>query len=183
MIKLRTPGHALIHAPVLTTERLILRAPESTDFDSYAAFMASDRSADLGGPLSRADAWDRFSMELGHWLLRGFGHYMLIERDSGAMIGRAGFSQPEGWPEVDLGWALCEGFEGRGFTTEAVQRLRSYAAETLGWAALCSLIAPEDARTAAQAERLGAGKEGSWTAPDGRTLHLYRHPLAHEAAA
>lgn len=179
----RSPAPALIHAPVLTTDRLILRAPETSDFDAYARFMASDRSQHMGGPLTRAAAWRAFSAELGHWLLRGYGLYTLIERDSGKVAGRAGFWNPEGWPEVELGWALYDGFEGRGLASEAALRLRSYAGETLGWGPIISVIAPENARSIALAERLGARFEADWTSPSGKPARLYRHPAPHEVAA
>ncbi len=179
----RTPGNALIHAPVLTTERLILRAPEAADFDSVAAFWATERSRHMGGPLNRAAAWRAFAAELGHWLLRGYGLFHIIERDTGAHVGHAGFWNPEGWAEVELGWAVYDGFEGRGFALEAAQRLRAYAYDTLGWGPLSSVIAPDNARSIALAERLGARFERNWTSPAGKPAVIYRHPGPQERAA
>ena len=40
--------------PTLETDRLILRAPKAEDFEAYAAFCASPRSAGVGGPYNRA---------------------------------------------------------------------------------------------------------------------------------
>ncbi len=85
--------------PVLTTERLILRAPEARDFDIFAAFYASPRAHFVGGPLSRELAWRMLAMEIGHWRLKGFGRWILERRDTGATAGLVGPFQPEGWPE------------------------------------------------------------------------------------
>lgn len=179
----RTPGNALIHAPVLTTERLILRAPETQDFDSAAAFWATERSRHMGGPLARAAAWRAFAAELGHWLLKGYGLFHILERETGAHVGHAGFWNPEGWPEVELGWAVYEGFEGRGFASEAALRLRAYAYDTLGWGPLTSVIAPDNTRSIALAERLGATHERDWISPAGKPALIYRHPGPAVAAA
>lgn len=166
----------LIDATVLATDRLILRAPETRDFDVYAAFRASDRSTFIGGPLNRAAAWRAFATDLGHWLLRGYGMFSVIERDTGAQVGMAGFWSPEGWLEPELGWTLFDGFEGRGFAQEAARRLRTYAYDTLGWTTLTSVIAPGNARSIALAERLGARRERDWTSPSGAPALIFRHP-------
>lgn len=179
----RTPGNALIHAPILTTERLILRAPEACDFEAYAAFFGSERSRHTGGPLDRAQAWRAFAAELGHWLLKGYGLFQLIERETGANVGRAGFWNPDGWLETEIGWGLYDGFEGRGLAHEAALRLRRYADDTLGWGPLTSVIAPDNARSVALAERLGATLERDWTSPSGKPALIYRHPGPTEAAA
>ena len=167
---------ALIDAPVLTTEHLILRAPEALDFTPYADYWASERSRYMGGPQNRAAAWRAFAAEMGHWLLRGYGLFRLIERDTGAHVGQAGFLNPEGWPEPELGWVLFDGFEGRGFAREAALRLRAFAYDTLAWTTLTSVIAPDNARSIALAERLGATFERDWTSPAGKPARIYRHP-------
>ena len=43
--------------PTLTTARLTLRAPKLEDFEHWAAFFASERSAHERGPLARRQAW------------------------------------------------------------------------------------------------------------------------------
>jgi hypothetical protein len=35
---------------------------------------------------------------LGHWQLRGYGMWVLTERATGWLIGRAGLYDPERWP-------------------------------------------------------------------------------------
>ena len=47
--------------PVLTTERLMLRAPRVTDFQAYAAIFMSDRAVHMGGPYDREGAWADFT--------------------------------------------------------------------------------------------------------------------------
>lgn len=166
-----------IDIPVLETDRLILRAPEAGDFAAFAAFLASARSTGVGGPKPRAEAWRSFALALGHWLLRGYGMWTVLERDSGQQVGRVGFWNPEGWAEVELGWWIYDGFEGRGLAHEAARTARRYAYETLGWGPLISVIAPDNTRSIRLAQRLGATLErDDWVTPSGHATVIYRHP-------
>lgn len=180
---INSPSALLIDATVLATDSLILRAPETRDFDAYAAFRASARSSCISGPQNRADAWRAFAADLGHWLLRGYGMFSVIERDTGEQVGMAGFWSPEGWLEPELGWTLFDGFEGRGLAQEAALRLRAFAYDTLDWATLTSVIAPGNARSIALAERLGARHERDWTSPSGKPALIFRHPGPEAIAA
>ena len=66
--------------PTLATERLLLRPPETADFELYAAFFASDRASWEDGPLSRQDAWAEFATAASGWVLRGFGSLSIADR-------------------------------------------------------------------------------------------------------
>ena len=51
------------NAPRLQTQRLILRAPNLSDFEAYAAFYATDRARFVGGPLDRGDTWQMLAAD------------------------------------------------------------------------------------------------------------------------
>ncbi|MEM7641457.1 MAG: GNAT family N-acetyltransferase, partial [Pseudomonadota bacterium] len=104
--------------PTLTTDRLILRAPEARDHPAYAAFYASERSHIIGGPLDETAAWKVLTNDRGHWPLRGFGWWALD--DGTGCIGSCGFHLPAGRPDVELGWSLFSA-TGQGYATEAAQ--------------------------------------------------------------
>ena len=44
---------------------------------------------------------------VGHWELRGFGQWALVEQATGELVGRAGLLQPEGWPGLEVGWLVA----------------------------------------------------------------------------
>ena len=111
--------------PTLATERLTLRAPAAADFESYAAFYASQRSIWEDGPLSRTAAWAEFAASAGGWVLRGFGAFSLVERASGRYLGEVGLYQPAHYPEPEIGSILMAEAEGRGFATEAARAVRA----------------------------------------------------------
>jgi RimJ/RimL family protein N-acetyltransferase len=55
------------------------------------------------------NAWRSMAMLLGHWALRGYGMWAVELADSGEFIGRVGLHNPEGWPDIELGWMLVPG--------------------------------------------------------------------------
>lgn len=161
--------------PTLTTERLVLRAPVAADFPAYAALLASSRAAYMGGPFDRRAAWGVFCHGVACWELFGHGSLMVDLRDGGACVGEVGINAGPLFPERELGWMLYEGYEGRGYATEAVGTMRDWAARTLGLTGLVSYVDPENARSAAVARRLGAVLDPGAARQDPDDL-VFRHP-------
>jgi ribosomal-protein-alanine N-acetyltransferase len=165
-----------IHIPTLETGRLRLRAPKASDLDAYAAFRASERARVLGGPYTRAQAFEQLGELIGHWHLRGFGRWMVADLASDAPLGVVGLFFPEDWPEPEIAWSLFEAAEGRGIAQEAAMAARDYAYSTLGWTTVVSLVAPDNVRSVALARRLGAQIEGRHPHPRFGALDIWRHP-------
>jgi RimJ/RimL family protein N-acetyltransferase len=154
--------------PILETERLLLRGLQMDDLDEYAAMYADSevmRHLENGVPLDRAAAWRSMAVHLGHWQLRGYGQWALVERSSQALVGRAGLWQPEGWPGLEIGWLLARPQWGRGFATEAARGALSYAFDVVGAERVISLIRPDNTPSIRVAERLGERRE--------RTIELH----------
>ena len=165
-----------IQIPTLETERLVLRAPDARDFETLAEFYASDRSKFVGGPMTAEQTWRALAAEIGHWTMRGYGRFSLEEKSSGAFVGMVGPWNPHGWPEAELGWDLMDGFEGKGYATEAARATRDFAYETLGWTTAISLVAIGNDGSARVAERLGATRERNFTHGRFGEMNVYRHP-------
>ena len=174
-----------IEIPTLETERLILRAPRASDFDAYAAFMASPRAEYVGGPMDRSAAWSEFASFFGCWAMHGFGPFAVEEKATGAFVGDVGPWFPVPWPEPEMAWDLLEGFEGRGYATEAARAARDWAYRARGWTTAISLIAAGNAPSQGVATRLGCRPAGEvFTHPyKGWQAEIWRHPSAAELAA
>lgn len=173
----------VLSIPVLETERLILRAPASRDFETLAAFFADEeRARGFGGAQDRDATWRWMASVLGHWALRGYGFWMIAEKDTDAALGLTGIWNPEGWPEPEIGWVAFAGAEGRGIAHEAALAARRHAYRVMGLGALTSNILPGNRRSIALAERMGAHFERSYdNSRHGRML-VYRHPGPEVAA-
>lgn len=160
--------------PTLRTDRLVLRAPELRDFAAYRELMASPRSAFMGGPFDERAAWGLFCHDIACWKLFGHGALMIELAENGACVGQVGINHGPLFPEKELGWLLFEGFEGRGYVTEAAVALRDWAFEALGVESLVSYIDPSNSRSVAVAERLGAVRDDSAIRQDPDDL-VFRH--------
>ena len=162
--------------PTLQTERLTLRTPRWEDFDAYAAFRGSDRTKMLGGPFSRVQAFEQLSSIIGHWHLRGFGRWMVADKETGAPLGIVGLYFPEDWPEPEIAWSVFADGEGRGIAYEAAVAARNYAYQEMGWTTAISLIDPANHRSVTLAKRLGCKDGETYEHPTFGTMHIWRHP-------
>ena len=88
------------------------------------------------------------------------------------MIGRIGLWNPEGWPQLEVGWTLRRAYWGQGFATEAAQATVNYAVSVLQEQHLISLIKPGNQASIRVAERLGEELEGT-TEVNGETVLVY----------
>jgi len=167
--------------PTLRTARLTLRAPVWADFETYADYSASDRAAHVGGPYTRGQAYQQFCAIIGHWHFRGFGLWLVADRETDTPLGVVGPYYPEDWPEKEIAWTVFGAAEGRGIAFEAALAAREYAYTVLGWTAAISCVPPENRRSAALARRLGAVRDGVFAHPYG-PLDIWRHPAPQEAA-
>ncbi|MEO1491568.1 MAG: GNAT family N-acetyltransferase [Pseudomonadota bacterium] len=167
-------------SPVIETERLILRRPTPEDQAGSIAFMMSDRSQFVGGPMTRHKAWFAFASELGHWEIHGYGSFAVTVRGDDTCLGLIGPWFPGGWPEHEIGWLIWPEAEGTGFAYEAALATRAWAYRELGWQTAVSYIDPGNTRSIALAERLGAVRDDA--APRGVDAEdlVYRHPAPGE---
>lgn len=145
--------------PTLETARLILRPPMREDFEAYAATLQDEKTARFIGGVSPPEAaWRAFASMVGSWVLQGFGAFTVIEKASGARIGRVGPLQPLGWPGTEVGWTLARPFWGKGYAVEAATAAIDWAFDTLGWSDVIHCIEPANAPSIAVATRLGSRK-------------------------
>lgn len=162
--------------PIMETARLILRPHRVEDFEPLAALLGSARARHMDGRLSRRQAWSAFAADVGQWSLLGFGPWAIDRRADGAFLGQVGLNRPDHFPECEIGWMLCEEAEGHGYAKEAAIAARDHAYRSLGLQTLVSYIDPENARSIALAERLGAVQDPDAPAPDIGDL-VYRLPV------
>ena len=148
----------LIAAETLATGRLVLRRPELSDFDAFAAYTMSERTLYIGGPKSRRLAFDKLANFAGHWLLRGYGRYTITEKATGRAIGHVGaFCHDASLPPA-LAWTLWDGAaEGKGYAREAAAETLRHYRDDLGWTELVAYVHEDNDGSIAIARALGGG--------------------------
>ena len=76
------------------TPRLLLRPPHASDLDAFVEIHEDPevmRYMTLVGPLSgRVAGWRMLAMLIGHWQLRGYGQWTVLEKAGRQVIGRVG---------------------------------------------------------------------------------------------
>lgn len=170
---------ALAGTPVIETERLILRAPQSGDWPHWesAALAGDGRFDHIGGPFDGLTAWRALCHLTGHWVHRGFGMFIWRAKGDDTPLGMTGPWAPESWPEPEIGWTVWSaGAEGKGLAHEAAVAARAFAYQSLGWTTAVSYIAPGNTRSIRLAERLGCVLDRDAPGLPLKETQVWRHP-------
>lgn len=161
--------------PQIVTRRLVLKGPEPDDYPDFKATFTSYRSRFMGGPLNPYETWMLYAAEIGHWAIRGYGMWMIHDRDTNETYGMAGGWKPAKWPEAELAWIIWPGAAGRGIALEATHAVRRHFYTAMGWQGAVSYLDPKNLDSIRLAERLGARKDPDAPSVDGHDV-VYRHP-------
>jgi RimJ/RimL family protein N-acetyltransferase len=162
-------------APILTSDRILLRPYRLSDFERLAEIYRSPRAAYIGGQRPLDKVWRDFAADVGQWELMGFGCWTIEDRATGACMGQTGLNFPVEFPEREIGWVLWEEFEGKGYAFEAAKLARAYAFDTLKFETLVSFIDPDNARSIRLAQKLGAVLDPDAATPNNEACLVYRH--------
>ena len=163
--------------PVLETEHLLMREPRGSDFETYREFFAdAEASKFYNGPLSADGAWRVLASDIGHWQLRGFGRWALVEKSTSIMIGSCGLWWPGGYPRSELTWWIIPQGRRRGYALEASRQAIRFGYEDLGW----SLVEThtDDANLPARGlvAKLGGTRIAREVFPDGVERDVFGFP-------
>ena len=163
-----------IDVPILRTSRLALRAPDASDFNTYRDFYGdAEASAFYGGPLDPGQAWRRLAQDIGHWALRGYGMWSVVERATGGVIGGCGIVWPEGWPRHELSWWIIPAARRNGYAEEASRAAIRWAHESLGWSEVETHMKDGNEAARKLAEKLGGVIIAREIFPDGIERDVY----------
>lgn len=148
-------------APVLTTERLILRPHQPDDFAGCCALWADPEvTRFIGGrPSTPEEVWSRMLRYAGLWSMLNYGYFLVTERESGAVVGELGLADfhRDCDPRLDApeaGWALVPQFHGKGLAREALTAVLAWA-DGAGISRTVCMISPDNTPSRRLATALG----------------------------
>ncbi|GAA2714308.1 MULTISPECIES: GNAT family N-acetyltransferase [Streptomyces] len=109
----------------LTTDRLVLRP---WDLSEVAAVVDRTRLVDWADdfPAEGDGVMASLFDDNPHWLGE-HGHRLIIERDSGLVVGSIGLFWPPSEGLVEIGYGIVPSRRGRGYAPEATRALAAYA--------------------------------------------------------
>lgn len=159
---------------LIETDRLVLRNWRDDDLDGLAAMMADEPLAQyIGGLKTREESWRMLAAFTGHIALRGYGLWAVEDKATGQWAGRVGIWYPEGWPEIELGWAIAKPFLRRGYAVEAARACAKWGFENLPLDHLISIIAVANVPSQGVARKLGEVYDRDHEL-FGQPCHIYR---------
>lgn len=146
---------------MLETERLLIR-PYTTEDLPFLESLVSDprvvRFIGNGKPRTTEGARMFFNWNLSHMKEdQLFGLQVLVEKESGELIGHAGLvpQEVDGVTEIEVGYWIAPAYWGKGFATEAAAAFRDAAFERLNEDRIIALIYPDNIASCRVAEKLG----------------------------
>jgi RimJ/RimL family protein N-acetyltransferase len=141
----------------IETERLLIRPFEDDDVDVIAAVYADPDVMrhvytgvlDRAGTAALLEAYRQVHDE------HGFSTWAVVEKETGSVVGDAGFGLYAATGEPELGYTLARSAWGRGYGLEAARACAAAAFAHLPQRRLVATIEPENERSLRLAERLG----------------------------
>ncbi|MBL8551712.1 MAG: GNAT family N-acetyltransferase [Hyphomonadaceae bacterium] len=151
---------------MINTERLILRPHTLADFEDLCAMWGDPAvMKHFGGVGStREECWARLMRYVGHWQIKGFGFWVVADKDTGAYLGELGLmdfmrtldAEHRSFGEApEMGWSFTVAAHGKGYATEAGAAALAWADAHFGRTRIVCMISPSNEPSKRVASRLG----------------------------
>lgn len=140
---------------VIETERLLLRRPSEGDLTGLIEVHAHPEVERFMGAWGEVEARGWLERVECCWDAHGYGRLVVLEKMTGALLGRSGLQWFDDLGEVELGWTLRREAWGRGYASEAARAGLMWAFRDFGHPYVTSRIEPANERSRTVATRLG----------------------------
>ena len=149
---------------VMTTERTILREMTTADLEELYQLYAKPQMTDYTEALFSNHQMEKEYIEAyieNCYRFYGYGLWLVIEKESGRIIGRAGIEnktyeeQGETRTGLELGYLIDKDLWGRGLATEVCKKIMEFVRDGMGEHRLEVFIRPENAASIRVAKKLG----------------------------
>ena len=115
----------------VVTRRCYLREITMDDLDDLYALYAGDGITDYIEPLYDRPREEQYTRDYIRCMYRfyGYGMWLVYDRKSGALIGRAGFSHQDLGEEIvlEMGYIIGAPYQRQGYATEVCEKLLDFA--------------------------------------------------------
>lgn len=147
--------YVLVKAWLFSTSRLAVRPKQLGDVDALHGVYADEEvMRHLGGPFATKQRTHEFvEAHIRHQELHGFSMWTVLEQDSGAVVGDAGFLAYDGG--VEIGWRLRRSCWGHGYATEAARGCLVYGFRELHFEAVSAFVETANSASLHVIEKLG----------------------------
>jgi RimJ/RimL family protein N-acetyltransferase len=150
-------------APLIETERLLLRPWRKEDFRPYHALLQHPEVHRHFGPepMGEEECWRRLLAAVGGWQFNGFGTWAAERKSDGKLVGSVGIFtawrdlEPVFGEEPEMGWIFAAETHGKGMASEACRAILGWTEANLASIPIWAIIAPANEPSLKLAAKLG----------------------------
>ena len=147
---------------ILETRRCLIRETTPEDVDDFYRIYSNPAITkymeDLYPEVEQEKQYIREYIEKVYSFFE-FGVWTVVERESGSVIGRAGFAFREGYEEPELGFIIGVPWQRQGYAEEVCRAVMRYGEEMLGFQQVQAMVEPENTASLRLCEKLGFAKK------------------------
>lgn len=143
---------------ILRTERCVVREFELEDLEALFELYRGEGMTDFMEGLYSYEEEKKYQTAYINYMYRyfGYGMWLVFEKESGKLIGRAGIEHREELGgELELGYAIGVPFQRKGYATEVCKAIMSYVENKLEFQRISCLIEKENEVSVHLAKKLG----------------------------
>ena len=146
---------------IAETDRCIIRGVEKSDLDNLFELYAKPGITDFVEPLFSYDEEAEYEKAYIDNMYRyfGYGMWLVFDKVTGKLIGRAGLEhrefEEERGIELELGYLFAPEYQHKGYATEVCEQIIAYAKENTQFEELNCYINSQNIASIKLAERLG----------------------------
>lgn len=148
---------------ILETGRLVVREITVEDvpalYELYRDPEITEFMEDLFADPSEEIAYTRQYIE-NVYSFYGYGMWLVLEKETGEIVGRAGVESKEGFDGLELGFMIGKRYQRRGYAFEVCKAIINYVQEELEIFEFCALVREGNIASAALCKKLGMQEEG-----------------------
>ncbi len=143
---------------ILETERCLIRETTEEDVDAFYRIYAEPTvTAYMENLFTDRDEEIDYIRQYRKSMYEfcDFGIWTVLEKNTGEVIGRAGFALREGFEEPEIGFLIGVPWQGKGLATEVCEAVLRYGAEELEFEKVQALAEPENEVSIKLLQKLG----------------------------
>lgn len=161
---------------ILYTERTMVREITLDDLDELYALYDGEGITDYTEPLYERQKEEAYTSSYIAYMYYYYGYGMWIVRDrkTGALVGRAGIEHRDIGNEVlmELGYLIGKQYQKKGYATEVCEAILAYAKEEIGINELHCFIHPDNHASLHLAKKLGFQMAENFDSEKEEFMHL-----------
>lgn len=143
---------------ITETDRCVIRETTEEDVDAFwQIYSNSEITRYTEGLYPTIEKEKQYAREYREKVygFYGFGVWTIVKKDTGEIIGRAGFSYREGYEDPEIGFVIGVPWQRQGYAYEVCSALLQYAGEKLAFERITAFVRPENEASLELCRKLG----------------------------